>query len=109
MQDLEELLSDRRDKVHAAANNFFSLFAETVKQRRLELNWSQEDLAMALTLCGVDVTQSYISRLEREKRTVPNLPIIIALATLLSISLDEIISRSQAEDKSADGPGAATR
>jgi transcriptional regulator with XRE-family HTH domain len=102
MIDPETLSPDDKNKIFKAADKFLPLFLEEVKQHRLSLAWTQEDLAAVLRSCGIPATQSYLSRLEKGQRTDPSIPIIIALATLFSISLDEIVSLAQRGNESAD-------
>ena len=68
---------------------------EAIKARRLELGWSQEELAQRMIDHG-DVTfrQSDVSRLERGKVVLPHRERLEHLAAVLGLSLGEILARS---------------
>ena len=68
---------------------------EAVKARRLELGWSQEELAHRMIDHG-DLTfrQSDVSRLERGKVVLPHRERLEHIATVLGLSLGELLARS---------------
>jgi transcriptional regulator with XRE-family HTH domain len=68
---------------------------ETIKARRRELGWSQEELARRMIGHG-DLTfrQSDVSRLERGKVGLPHRERVEHLAAVLGLSLGEILARS---------------
>jgi transcriptional regulator with XRE-family HTH domain len=68
---------------------------KAIKARRLELGWSQEELAQRMIDHG-DVTfrQSDVSRLERGKVVLPHRERLEHLAAVLGLSLGEILARS---------------
>ncbi len=98
MSDLDEVLVGKQDKVTNVAHNFATVFGEEVRQRRQYLNLTQEELTLALRKCGIKVTQTYISRLEVGQRRNPSAQLVVALAFILSMSLDNIIFSLQNTD-----------
>lgn len=62
-------------------------FATELLARRLELNWSQEDVSLR-----ADIDRAYISRLEAGKKT-PSLNTLYALARALDLSFSEFAGR----------------
>jgi transcriptional regulator with XRE-family HTH domain len=87
----EELGLRKREEVNRNLANFNFYFRKEVRRRRKELGLKQEHLSYALGMCNVTVGQSYISNLETGKKTNPTLEVVIALTTLLSISLDQLL------------------
>jgi transcriptional regulator with XRE-family HTH domain len=75
-----------------AALSFSRAFGEEVKANRLRLGLRQDNLAAILQSQGIQVSQSYISRLESGQRVDPSVQIIVSLAILLDISLDRVLS-----------------
>jgi transcriptional regulator with XRE-family HTH domain len=98
MSDLDSILADKRDKASKAASSFATLFGEEVRQHRQQLNLTQEELTFVLRKCGIRVTQTYISRLEVGQRKNPSAQLVIALASILSISIDRVVSAAQSVD-----------
>lgn len=72
----------------------FSLGA-AIKARRRQLGWSQEELAQRVAACG-DVTfrQSDVSRLECGKIALPHRDRLAHIATVLGLSIGELLARS---------------
>jgi transcriptional regulator with XRE-family HTH domain len=68
---------------------------EAIKARRLELGWSQEELARRMINHG-DLTfrQSDVSRLERGKVALPHRDRLEHMAAVLGLSLGELLARS---------------
>lgn len=73
---------------------FSNRFGEKVRNRRQALGITQGSLVNALLACGIKVSQGYLSLIEGGERQEPNIKIIIALAILLDISLDETLSEN---------------
>ena len=88
---LEVLTPHKRNEISDAANSFTYKLAETVKTRRQNLGITQEELVLILQECGIQVSQGYISLLEAGQRKQPSLQIVVALAVVLDISLDQVI------------------
>ncbi|GCE28132.1 hypothetical protein KDA_36160 [Dictyobacter alpinus] len=100
MNNPKGLSAEKLNQVHSITNNFTSLFGEEVKYRRLSLQLTQADLTHLLCECGIEITQSYISRLEAGSRKDPSIKLVLALATILSISLDKIVASSEHDENS---------
>lgn len=79
------------DSITVASKNFARLFGSEVKTRRTAIGLRQEELAEIAQSYGIQVSQSYISRLEGGQRSDPDIALIIVLTMLLNISLDHII------------------
>lgn len=77
--------------IDVASRNFAHLFGAEVKIRRIALGLRQEELAEIVQSYGIQVSQSYLSRLEGGQRNDPSIALIIVLASVLNISLDSII------------------
>jgi transcriptional regulator with XRE-family HTH domain len=71
--------------------DYKSLFCANVRQRRKDLNYSQEELAQA---CGLDRT--YIGGIERGERN-PSLENIIKIANALNIPPSSLFEQSLGE------------
>jgi transcriptional regulator with XRE-family HTH domain len=78
------------ERASRVASRFAFAFGEAMRQRRQEIGLRQGDLVQLLQLSGLQVTQGYISLLEAGGRTEPSVRLIAAIASLLSISLDEV-------------------
>jgi len=79
------------DAIAVASKNFARLFGAEVKTRRTAVGLRQEELAEIAQSYGIQVSQSYISRLEGGQRSDPDIALIVVLTTLLNISLDHIV------------------
>lgn len=88
---LEVLTPHKRNEISDVANRFTDKLAETVKTRRQNLGITQEQLVLILQECGIRVSQGYISLLEAGQRKQPSLQLVVALAVVLDISLDQVI------------------
>ena len=77
--------------VDTASKNFARQFGAAVKTRRTAIGLRQEELAEIAQSYGIQVSQSYISRLEGGQRGDPGISLIVVLATILDISLDHIL------------------
>ncbi len=71
--------------------------AETIKQARIQMGLSQEELAERL-----DVTPTHVKHLESGHRK-PSVELLFLLVQVLHFSLDEIISPAEAEDGPLQG------
>lgn len=79
------------EAVAGASRNFARLFGTEVKTRRTAVGLRQEELAEIAQSYGIQVSQSYISRLEGGQRSDPDIALIVVLTTILNISLDRIV------------------
>ncbi len=84
--------------IDVASKKFARLFGAEVKTRRVASGLRQEELAEIAQSYGIQVSQSYLSRLEGGQRDDPGIALIIVLAIVLNISLDHmiILARSDA-------------
>ena len=78
-----------------AVARFPQRFAEAVKVKRHEYSLTQEQLALAVQQCGLQITQGYISLLEAGQRTDPDVRLVAAVAALLGISLDKLLEQDE--------------
>lgn len=67
---------------------------EALRQRRLELGWTQETLAARVADLGGDLRQSDVSRLERGKVGLPRRDRLERIAAALGLSLGGLLARS---------------
>ena len=65
----------------------FNLCGERVREARMRMGWSQEELAAKLQLAGLQLGQMAVSRIETGKRVVPDFELPI-LAEVLRVSTD---------------------
>jgi transcriptional regulator with XRE-family HTH domain len=83
-----------RAEVAPSATNAIDLlmlnFADAVRARRFALGLTQRDLCASLTDLGVVVSQSYVSLLEAGQRREPSARVVLGLACVLGLSLDEL-------------------
>jgi DNA-binding XRE family transcriptional regulator len=42
-------------------------FGQRVRERRLELGWTQDDLALGISFRGVEFSQSFLSQIENDR------------------------------------------
>lgn len=61
------------------------VFGGTVRQLRLERQWTQEDLADA-----ADLTSTYVGQVERGQK-VPSLTVVLQLAIALRVPPEELL------------------
>ncbi len=71
--------------------NFPVKFGKLVQLNRKRNKLTQGDLVSSLSENGITVSQSYISLLEIGERNDPNIKLVIGLAKLLDISIDDLI------------------
>jgi transcriptional regulator with XRE-family HTH domain len=71
----------------------FSLGA-VIRQRRLELGWTQEELAERISTDGEYVRQSEISRIENGRVELPRHERLLRLAEVLDLPAGELLARS---------------
>ena len=68
---------------------------KAIRERRIELGWSQEELAArASTDRGQEIRQSDVSRLERDKVGLPRRERLELIAAALGLPLGELLVRS---------------
>ncbi|HEX5500742.1 MAG TPA: helix-turn-helix transcriptional regulator [Thermomicrobiales bacterium] len=67
---------------------------DVIRRRRLDLGWSQEELAVRASSTHDDVRQSDISRLELGKVGLPRRARLTRIAAALDLPLGELLERS---------------
>lgn len=70
----------------------FNLCGERVREERMRMGWSQEELAAKLQLAGLQLGQMAVSRIETGKRVVPDFELPI-LAEVLRVSTDWLLGK----------------
>lgn len=70
----------------------FILCGERVREARMRMGWSQEELAAKLQLAGLQLGQMAVSRIETGKRVVPDFELPI-LAEVLRVSTDWLLEK----------------
>lgn len=70
----------------------FNLCGERVREARMRMCWSQEELAAKLQLAGLQLGQMAVSRIETGKRVVPDFELPI-LAEVLRVSTDWLLGK----------------
>lgn len=70
----------------------FTLCGERVREARMRMGWSQEELAAKLQLAGLQLGQMAVSRIETGKRVVPDFELPI-LAEVLRVSTDWLLGK----------------
>ena len=65
-----------------------------IRARRLELGWTQEELAARISADGEYLRQSEISRIESGKIALPRRERLERIATALDVPLGELLARS---------------
>lgn len=70
----------------------FYLCGERVREARMRMGWSQEELAAKLQLAGLQLGQMAVSRIETGKRVVPDFELPI-LAEVLRVSTDWLLGK----------------
>ena len=70
----------------------FKLCGERVREARMRMGWSQEELAAKLQLAGLQLGQMAVSRIETGKRVVPDFELPI-LAEVLRVSTDWLLGK----------------
>lgn len=71
-----------------------STLGVVIRRRRLELGWTQEELAERISADGEYVRQSEISRIENGKIDLPRRERLARIAAVLDLPLGELLSRS---------------
>ncbi|HEX5165100.1 MAG TPA: helix-turn-helix transcriptional regulator [Thermomicrobiales bacterium] len=71
-----------------------SMLGVVIRQRRIELGWTQEELAERISSDGEYVRQSEISRIESGKVGLPRHERLVRLADVLDLPLGELLARS---------------
>jgi transcriptional regulator with XRE-family HTH domain len=79
-----------------------------VRERRLELGWTQEQLAEQISIYGEYVRQSEISRLENGWVQLPRRERLEKLAAALDLPLGELLARSGWANRRHVSPKPAT-
>ena len=69
-----------------------NLCGERVREVRLHMGWSQEELAAKLQLAGLQLGQMAVSRIETGKRVVPDFELPI-LAEVLRVDRDWLLRK----------------
>ncbi len=67
---------------------------KAIRERRIELGWSQEELASRASVRGREVRQSDVSRLERDKVGLPRRERLEQIAAVLGLPVGELLVRS---------------
>jgi DNA-binding XRE family transcriptional regulator len=88
---LLSFIEDDKIRITIVSRNFIRLFGAEVKRQRSTIGLRQEELANIVQHYGIPISQSYISRLEGGQRQEPNITLIITLAVILQISIDNLI------------------
>ena len=70
----------------------FNPCGERVREARMRMGWSQEELAAKLQLAGLQLGQMAVSRIETGKRVVPDFELPI-LAEVLRVSTDWLLGK----------------
>lgn len=70
----------------------FNLCGARVREARMRMGWSQEELAAKLQLAGLQLGQMAVSRIETGKRVVPDFELPI-LAEVLRVSTDWLLGK----------------
>lgn len=65
--------------------------AQLIRDRRLGLNWSQEDLAKTITLAGTPVSREAIGSIESGRVELPGREVLRGLSKALSIPMTQIL------------------
>jgi transcriptional regulator with XRE-family HTH domain len=71
-----------------------SALGEVIKARRIELGWTQEELAERVSADGEFVRQSEISRIENGRIALPRRERLERIAQALGLPLGELLARS---------------
>lgn len=69
-----------------------AVYTERVREARMRMGWSQEELAAKLQLAGLQLGQMAVSRIETGKRVVPDFELPI-LAEVLRVSTDWLLGK----------------
>lgn len=67
---------------------------DVIRNRRLALGWTQEELAGQISDLGDEIRQSDISRLERNETSLPRRARLQSIAEVLDLPLGELLERS---------------
>ena len=70
----------------------YNLCGERVREVRIHMGWSQEEMAAKLQLAGLQLGQMAVSRIETGKRVVPDFELPI-LAEVLRVSTDWLLGK----------------
>lgn len=70
-------------------NDFKNVSGSNIKELRLKLNLSQQDLAEKLQLLGVQLTSKEISKIENDQRLVQDFE-LFAFAKVLGVPTDTL-------------------
>ena len=80
----------------------YNLCGERVREVRLRIGWSQEELAAKLQLAGLQLGQMAVSRIETGKRVVPDFELPV-LAEVLRVSTDWLLGKEKSLHLRAEG------
>lgn len=70
-------------------NDFKNVSGSIIRELRLKLNLSQQDLAEKIQLLGVQLTSKEISKIENDQRLVQDFE-LFAFAKILGVSADTL-------------------
>ena len=70
----------------------FNLSGQRIREARIKLKLSQEDLAVKMQLAGLQMGQMAISRIETGKRVVPDFELPV-FAEALGVTTDWLLGR----------------
>ncbi|TGY42816.1 XRE family transcriptional regulator [Clostridium sartagoforme] len=73
-----------------------NLFGDIIKNKRVILNLSQEDLVAKLNLLGLEINQSDLSRIESFKRPIYDYE-LYCLCKVLNINIAQFMSDNMAD------------
>ena len=79
-------------RIYPVNEKEFNLSGRRIRQARLELGLSQEDLAVKLQLLGLQVSQMAVSRMETGKRIIPDFELPV-LAQALGVTTDWLLGQ----------------
>lgn len=91
-KNMQKMIMRRRSCAAVYTGRRFNLCGERVREARMRMGWSQEELAAKLQLAGLQLGQMAVSRIETGKRVVPDFELPI-LAEVLRVSTDWLLGK----------------
>ena len=91
-KNMQKMIMRRRSCAADTLGDRFNLCGERVREARMRMGWSQEELAAKLQLAGLQLGQMAVSRIETGKRVVPDFELPI-LAEVLRVSTDWLLGK----------------
>lgn len=76
--------------INKAKDGCNNLCGKVIAQKRIEMKFSQRELADCLQLRGLDIDKNAVQRIEAGKRFVIDIELVV-IADVLNISLDELL------------------